>query len=267
MASEHLRRQWEALADGYQASVTISADDVHYGPAGPAESQLGLLGDVRGARILELGCGGGHNSVALAKKGAHVTGLDFSARQLEYARRLAAAHDASVDFLLADLEQPPRFAKRSFDIALTSFAVEYVQDLAGLCRFIIEILRPGGIFVLCDLHPFASSANVVGASLPGVIESVNYFGNDTVGFQWTVDSPSGRCSIPLVRYHRTVSGYLQGLLRAGFVIKDVVEPELFRQGSDEARRASYQDRTIEAQRPVWEKLPYTFIVVGAKPEG
>jgi hypothetical protein len=51
------------------------------------------------------------------------------------------------------------------------------------------------------------------------------------------------------------------------VIRDCIEPELYQRNSPSAMQASYRDPTIEMQRSVWERLPYTLIVVGAKPEG
>ncbi|MFX1286438.1 MAG: class I SAM-dependent methyltransferase [Promethearchaeota archaeon] len=65
----------------------------------PGEKELGLLGNVKGKRILELGCGGGQNSIVLAKWGAKVIGLDISEIQLECANILAKKEGVRVDWL------------------------------------------------------------------------------------------------------------------------------------------------------------------------
>ncbi|HTD37568.1 MAG TPA: class I SAM-dependent methyltransferase, partial [Candidatus Limnocylindrales bacterium] len=79
------------------------------------ESELNVLGDVRGKDVLELGCGAAQWSIALAGLGARCVGLDNSARQLEHARRAMAA--AGVDFPLvhASVENVP-LPDASFDV-------------------------------------------------------------------------------------------------------------------------------------------------------
>jgi cyclopropane fatty-acyl-phospholipid synthase-like methyltransferase len=62
---------------------------VHYGPISPGESELKLLGDVKCKDVLEIGCGGGQNTIVLSKKGAKSIGLDISEEQIKYARKLA----------------------------------------------------------------------------------------------------------------------------------------------------------------------------------
>ena len=64
------RRYWDGLSARYQRVMEISTDDFHYGPQIPGESRLHLLPPLKsGMRALELGCGGGQNSVWLAKQG------------------------------------------------------------------------------------------------------------------------------------------------------------------------------------------------------
>lgn len=167
-----LREQWDRLSAAYQSSVRISTDDVHYGPCGPGERALGLLGDVRGTSVLELGCGGGQNCVALSGMGAHATGVDFSVAQLRHARELNERRGTTARFSLADLDRPLELSGRRWDTVLSSFAVEYVASLPRLLASVYELLRPHGRLVLCDLHPLVSSADVVGvkAAVRGWIE-------------------------------------------------------------------------------------------------
>ncbi|HSR35450.1 MAG TPA: hypothetical protein VLY63_33190, partial [Anaerolineae bacterium] len=67
---ERNRQSWDTISANYQAHTRISTDDVHYGPLAPGERELGLLGNILGKHILEIGCGGGQNSIALTKWGA-----------------------------------------------------------------------------------------------------------------------------------------------------------------------------------------------------
>ena len=93
MGHINMRAAWNTISPHYQAEHQIPADFVHYGPHCPNEDQLQLLGDTRGKRVLEIGCGGGQCSVAFAKRGAIATGLDISDEQVKFARRLAEANE------------------------------------------------------------------------------------------------------------------------------------------------------------------------------
>jgi len=81
---------WPAWAD-------LSTDVVHYGPDIPTEADLRLLGNLKDKRVLELGCGGGPTSVAMAKQGARVIAIDESAEQVTHARRLAEREETKVE--------------------------------------------------------------------------------------------------------------------------------------------------------------------------
>ena len=87
---------WDEMSDRYLRGAVISTDDVHYGPLIPGESDLNLLGDVQGKRVLELAYGGAQNSIALAKWEATVTAVDLSSHQLAHARYLARSAGASI---------------------------------------------------------------------------------------------------------------------------------------------------------------------------
>src|SRR5690349_12996080 len=78
---------WDSLAPTDAAAPPL--DTVSYGPEMPGERELRLLGDVKGKRVLELGCGTGQAAIVLARKGAHAIAIDASARQLAAARRFA----------------------------------------------------------------------------------------------------------------------------------------------------------------------------------
>ena len=102
---------WNIISRFYQAKTTISLEDVHYGPISPGESELKLLGNVKGKKILEIGCGGGQNSIVLAKWGAKPVGLDLSEVQIKHAQKLAKKEHVSVAFHVGNMEDPSAFKK------------------------------------------------------------------------------------------------------------------------------------------------------------
>ena len=88
---------------GWPAWADLPLDVVSYGPDCPTEAELRLLGRLDGQRVLELGCGGGPNSVAMAKQGAKVISVDSSAEQLGHARRLGEREEVTLELHQGDL--------------------------------------------------------------------------------------------------------------------------------------------------------------------
>jgi SAM-dependent methyltransferase len=246
---------WDALATHYQASVQIDDSVVHYGPNGPSEADLHLIGDVRGKSVLELGCGGGQNAIALARRGALVTAVDLSKTQLAFAAAAAFRAKVRVRFVRDDVASLGRLPRRRFDLVVSSFALEYVADLAGCLRVVAARLRRGGRVVLCDLHPFASSADLVGVTRTSFAASADYFRPRRVDFAWPL---SGRL-FPLFRHHRTFADYFAAFRSAGLAIRELREPK---SGGGTAHGPyAYFDRSIARQQALWNRIPYTLIFV------
>jgi demethylmenaquinone methyltransferase/2-methoxy-6-polyprenyl-1,4-benzoquinol methylase len=92
-----------------------------------------------GDRVLDAACGTGDLAIIAAKAGGDVTGLDFSARMLERARRKAP----DLDWMRGDLLALP-FEDESFDAATVGFGVRNVADLSGALEQLRRVLKPGG---------------------------------------------------------------------------------------------------------------------------
>jgi len=109
-----------------------------------------LLGDVRGRGVLELACGTGRHTRKLAEAGAVVTAVDFSRGMLAEAKKRLAGHE--VVFVEADLAARLPFDDESFDAVLCCLALEHLADLTPVFREVARVLRPGGAFVISDMH-------------------------------------------------------------------------------------------------------------------
>ncbi len=110
-----------------------------------------LVGDVRGLRVLDLGCGTGRHSLWLAAAGATVTAVDFSAGMLAEARRKPGAE--AVQFVVQDLHRPLPFRAEAFDRLVSGLVLEHLGDLGGFFREAHRVLRPNGQAVISAMHP------------------------------------------------------------------------------------------------------------------
>ena len=148
--SEHERRNrsfWDADAADYQAAhgTELAGAPLAWGAWRIPESELGVLGDVRGRAILELGCGAAQWSIALAAEGAHVVGLDLSLAQLQHV-------EAQIPLVLASGERTP-FADASFDVVFCDHGVMSFADPDATVPEVARLLRPGGLLAFCQATP------------------------------------------------------------------------------------------------------------------
>ncbi len=175
--ARHNREMWNQRSDEYQAThgpQLAKSGGLAWGVWQLPEAELQVLGDVRGKDVLELGCGAAQWSIALHRLGARVTGLDYSERQLEHARRLMA--DAGVEFPLVhgNAEATP-FAAESFDIVFCDYGAMTFCDPYLTVPETARILRPGGLLAFSALTPIVDMAWPPGAEHPGHELVVDYW--------------------------------------------------------------------------------------------
>jgi len=106
------------------------------------------LGDLRGKRALDYGCGHGMAAVVLARAGADVTAFDLSPGYVAEARERLRANGVAGTVVAADGENLP-FPDRSFD-AVWGNAILHHLDLAKVGRELARVMRPGGVAVFCE---------------------------------------------------------------------------------------------------------------------
>jgi SAM-dependent methyltransferase len=124
------------------------SDDEYLDHASWVRPAFERLGDVRGRRVLDLGCGHGMAATVLARRGARVTACDLSPGYVAEARRRAAANEVEVAFAAADAERLP-LADGAFD-AVWGHAILHHLDVATAGVELRRVLRPGGVAVLCE---------------------------------------------------------------------------------------------------------------------
>jgi len=130
---EHATRAW-------------AADEITWGLFNVPESALGVLGDVAGLDVVELGCGTAYFSSWLARRGARPVGVDLTPAQLATARRCQQQFGVSFPLVEADARDVP-LPSASFDLAFSEYGACLWCDPEGWLPEAARLLRPGGRLV------------------------------------------------------------------------------------------------------------------------
>ena len=173
------------------------------------------LGDVKGKRVLGLASGGGQQMPLLTAMGARCTVLDYSPRQLESERIVAAREGYSIDIVRADMTKPLPFADEAFDLIVHPVSNCYVESVEPIFRECYRVLKKGG------------------ALLSGLDNGVAFmFDNDeervvnTFPFN-PLKNPEQMAQLEAdnsgVQFSHTMEEQLGGQLRAGFTLVDLYE--------------------------------------------
>ncbi|MBA8887952.1 2-polyprenyl-6-hydroxyphenyl methylase/3-demethylubiquinone-9 3-methyltransferase [Dokdonella fugitiva] len=118
-----------------------------------------------GARALDVGCGGGLLSEALARAGANVTAIDLAPAVLDVARLHLHESGVKVDYREVAVEALAADMPGAFDVVTCMEMLEHVPDPASVIRACATLLKPGGTLFLSTLNrtPFAFGAAILGA--------------------------------------------------------------------------------------------------------
>ncbi len=116
--------------------------------------ELSELGDVSGKSLLHLQCHFGMDTLAWARRGARVTGVDLSEKSIALARILSQELNIPAQFLCSDIYQLPQALSGKFDIVFTSYGVlHWLRDLQSWGKIIAHFLKSNGIFYIVEDHP------------------------------------------------------------------------------------------------------------------
>ena len=164
------------------------------------------IGDVSGRRIAHLQCHFGLDSLSLARRGADVTGLDFSASAIAAARALAEDTGLSARFVEGDVYEARSLLAGHFDMVYVTWGtIIWLPDIRKWAATVASLLAPGGNLYLAEGHPF----------LPQFAEED---GKLLVAYDWRTPlaaPPALPPSGPHARAHRSGHGAVFGPHRLG----------------------------------------------------
>jgi SAM-dependent methyltransferase len=215
---------WTRFSLAGASGTKLEADAVRYGPGLPPESDLRLLGQVEGRRVLELACGAGAGAVALAKAGARVIAVDDDAANLAETRERAEREGVRVETHHGPLAELAFIRADTVDAALSVYGLATVEDPDRVFRQVHRVLRTERPFVFSLPHPAFVMLDPGGAE--PVLRRPWW---DPAPIAWSVGD--GRRDPDRAV---TLSGLLVSLGRAGFGIDAVLEPQPDRADAGEA---------------------------------
>ncbi|WP_432722312.1 class I SAM-dependent methyltransferase [Jeongeupia wiesaeckerbachi] len=204
---------------GFFAGYSQLARSVHGLDGAPEWPALqAMLPDLRGLRVLDLGCGFGWFCRWASEHGAaDVLGVDVSARMLAKAEAMTAA-EAAIHYQRAGFETLT-LAEAGFDFAYSSLALHYLDDLAGLLAKLHRALVPGGKLVFSVEHPIymapTKPAWVIDAAGRKTWPVDGYAIEGRRTTDWLADG--------VIKYHRTIGTWLRLLRLHGFTLLDLDE--------------------------------------------
>ena len=176
-------------------------DAVVYGPDIADERDLRLCGDVKGKRVLELGCGDGRNTTRFAKQGAIAIGVEPSEERISRAYRRAEDEGVRVELHHGDLADLAFVRADSVDLVLSVWALHAVADLGRVFRQVHRVLKPNAPLVLSIPHPAFGQLDP--DSMESLLVRRSYF------------EPGAH----------TVAGVFTGLTNSNFRVDRLLEPE------------------------------------------
>jgi SAM-dependent methyltransferase len=229
MDDSGIRKHWEKNARAWTLLSRAGYDVCRDYQTAPAFFEI--LPDLRGLAGLDIGCGEGHNTRQLARRGARVTALDLVA---EFVRAARDHEDGSgIRYLIASALALP-FPGASFDFVTGFMSFMDAGPPEHLLPEVVRVLKPGGFLQFSILHPCFSPMHrrVVRdeAGSPVAIEVARYF--DRVNGEierWIfnaapAEAKAGLNPFEIPRFHRTLADWLNEITAAGLYIEHCVEP-------------------------------------------
>lgn len=231
MNADDVAAHWESNAETWTIYSRAGYDK--YRDALNTPAFLEMLPPVSGLAGLDLGCGEGSNTRAVARLGARMTGLDIAPTFIRYAREAEAQAPLGINYVLGD-GQSIDFPEASFDFVTAFMSMMDMADQREVLKGVHRILKPGGFLQFSILHPCfvpPTRRNIRDASgKPVAVEIADYFDESEGRIErWIFSSipQEERATLTpfsIPRFHRTLSSWVSMIVEAGLAIEAFGEP-------------------------------------------
>ncbi len=226
------RRSWNAATRNHNRHKGDQAAALRAGVDPLFPEELALLGPLEGRSLVHLQCNAGQDSLGLARRGARVTGVDFSDEAIEFAQALSRACGIDASFGQGEVVRWLHATEQRFDLAFSSYgAVGWLPDLSAWASGIARVLRPSGRFVYVEFHPIRwsigddlrLSGDDYFAEAPFVSPVRDYVASSGSGLGGSEGSTPGENDIPATSYQYGLAQIVDALLCAGLTLETLRE--------------------------------------------
>lgn len=229
---ERIRDQWEINAEAFSDLIDGVGTPHQRKILNPCVERL--LGDVKGKKLLDAGCGEGYLARYYAKKGAFVTAIDLAQRLIETSEQLSVDEKISVDYRVDNVCYIESVPNAEFDIILSNLVLLNVPCVDDAIKEFHRVLKLRGIIVFSVVHPafnfYGPGSWEMGEKDPetkrreGLYFKVDrYFEEEEYERYWKTRHGE-KFPEPISFFHRTLSTYLNSLSNAGFRLLEFAEP-------------------------------------------
>ncbi len=170
------RKAWDEIAEVREKGMD-SAEFFAQGGYRLSKRILEIAGDVHGLRLCHLQCATGEDTLSWGNRGADVTWVDISPKQIELAKQKASDAGLLAEFIASDIYSlPSLLLVEKFDVVFTGGgAIVWLPDLQQWAKIITQLLKLSGRLILEEEHPIAGCMEVQN----GHVEFISdYFGRE-----------------------------------------------------------------------------------------
>ena len=201
----------------------LRSDEINFNDVIETPILTAMLPDMKGRKVLDIGCGMGQHAMQYSKAGAaSVLGTDISEKMLAFAKENNAADNITYRRLaFEDIAQ----LNEKFDVITSSLAFDYSQDFEGLMKDVYALLNDGGYLVFSMSHPISTAYDGVYDRYTRTKDGVRLYANlHNYGiegerhFKWVVEDYEV--------YHRKISTLINAIAKAGFTIEECQESKV-----------------------------------------
>ncbi len=223
------RAHWDEATELHTRANVYGVEDFKAGACRLHRVEVEEVGDVRGKRLLHLQCHFGIDTLSWARRGAMVTGVDFSPGGISAARALALETGLASrsEFVCSDLYALRRVlnAAGAFDVVYTSYGVlNWLPDLAPWAELIAHYLAPGGFFYIVEAHP-TSRIFPLDEDMPkaGTFAPYFHYFHDPAGIRWPPSAdyadPGAKHQVGAHEWQHSMADIVNALIGAGLTLE------------------------------------------------
>lgn len=232
MSLDETRRSWNLATrnhnarKGDQGALLRSGRDVLF------PEELELLGPLKGVSLVHLQCNAGQDTLGLARRGAKVTGVDFSDEAIAFARTLSVDSSLPADFVESEVVSWLHSTPLRFERAFCSYGVTgWLDDLHAWASGVFRVLEPGGRLVYVEFHPltysitreFKLGGDDYFETQPFGEPVSDYVAESGDGLGAVAHAETVENAIPATSWQHGMGEVLDALARAGLVLERVQE--------------------------------------------